>query len=169
MPKNTKGGKKHKSKKNTVTKSRKLEDIAKNFSNNTCQSYGQIIKVSGNRRFKVRCQIINQPTELREMTCRITGSCRKFVKMNDYVLLDVFDFNHNQAQIIEVYSPEEIEALKRNKLWDYPSVTENAEQIEKEIRFGDPALSMPDSDSETEQEQEYSNDDEDSEDDIDLI
>lgn len=119
MPKNTKGGSKHKKSKNYVPKERKTDLIRKDTNPEELESYGKVIKAAGNRRFSVCCQKADNPNELITIMCKIKGSFRKRVKTDDYVLVKHFGFSE-QAQIIDVYSNNELEMLKTNEMWDFP-------------------------------------------------
>jgi len=119
MPKNTKGGSKHKRKKNYVVKERKPDAICKDTNPEELEAYGKVIKAGGNRRFSVCCQKIDNPDELTILMCRIKGSFRKRVRNDDYVLVKHFGFS-DQAQIIDVYTNDELAVLKMRELWDFP-------------------------------------------------
>lgn len=126
MPKNQKGGTGHKKRKNKpVIKQRKLDEIAKDSNPEEKESYGKVVKAMGNRRFQVCCQDINKKGEFKTLICRLRGSYRKIVGSEDYVLVKVFDFNDNQAQIVDVYTVDEVRLLQKAGLWDYPDNIES--------------------------------------------
>ncbi len=117
MPKNTKGGTGHKKQKNSSShpKLRRAVDIAKK--KDEFEVYGRVLRSLGNRRMEVYTQIPNS-TEHQTVVCRIRGSLRKRIIPDDYVLVQLFDFNTKQGQIADVYAHEEVETLIRANLWD---------------------------------------------------
>ncbi len=120
MPKNTSGGSGHKRQKNkpTGTRVRRAVDIAKKA--DECEVYGRVLRSLGNRRMQVYTQIPGS-TEYQTIVCRIRGSLRTRISPDDYVLVQLFDFNTNQGQIAEVYDQSDIEILQRANLWDMTS------------------------------------------------
>jgi len=107
--------------KNNLTKTRRIEDIAKDFDKTTFEIYGQVTKTLGNRRFGVNIQNIDNPSEIiGNIVCSIKGSFRRKIVVDMYVLVKLFDFNQEQGQIIDGYTPDEIQALKASDKWDYP-------------------------------------------------
>jgi translation initiation factor IF-1 len=120
MPKNTSGGSGHKRQKNKPNgaRVRRAADIAKK--SDECEVYGRVLKPLGNRRMQVYTQIPGS-TEYQTIVCRIRGSLRTRISPDDYVLVQLFDFNTNQGQIAEVYTQSDIEILQRANLWDMTS------------------------------------------------
>ena len=116
MPKNN-----HKGKKKRVVKTRRLEDIAKDFDPATFEVYGQVTKILGNRRFEIVVQQLKKPSETYgTIICSIKGSYRRRIVQDNYVLVKLYDFNINQGQIIDSYSEDEIASLKACNKWDFP-------------------------------------------------
>lgn len=132
MPRNTKGGSKHKRKKNYVVRERKPDSICKDPDPTELEAYGKVIKAGGNRRFSVCCQKANEPAELTTIMCRIKGSFRKRIRPDDYVLVKHFGFS-DQAQIIDVYNPDELTGLKLRDMWDFPEEEVVTKHQEKEL------------------------------------
>lgn len=148
MPRNTKGGSKHKRKKNYVVKERKPDVICKDMNPEELEAYGKVIKAVGNRRFSVCCQKKDNPQELTTMMCKIKGSFRKRIKPDDYVLVKHFGFC-DQAQIVDVYTDNELEVLKMRGMWDFPEDDVVTKQKEADL------YDLPDiSDDESESEEE---------------
>jgi len=116
---NFKGGSKHKRRKNHVVKTRRPDDIRKSDDPTALEAYGKVGNAMGNRRFTVYCQNRSNSSELVTMLCKIRGGFRRRVKAGDYVLVTYFGFS-DQAQIVDVYSIEELEVLKQNNYWDFP-------------------------------------------------
>lgn len=110
-PKKSKG---NKSKSGNEPKTRKLEDIAKA---EKFESYGYVTKALGNKRFKV--DINDTQGQRKSMVCALKGSCRKFVTVESYVLVVLYDFNEDQGQIVDVYTDSEVQSLKKANLWDF--------------------------------------------------
>lgn len=139
------GNKKGKGKKGgNAVKTRRLEDIAKDYDPKTFEVYGQVDKVLGNRRFEVKVQRLTAPSEIAgTITCSIKGSFRQRICRDMAVLVKLYDFNTMQGQIIDGYSTDELGALKAAGMWDYPLNTQSVQ---------DKPLSDSDSDSESESE-----------------
>ena len=118
MPGKKKGGKRR----NNVIKTRRLEDITKDFDPKTFEVYGKVTKILGSRRFNVSIQNLNHPSDISgTIICSIKGSYRRNITVDMYVLVKLFDFNINQGQIIDSYNPDEVAALKTAEKWDYPT------------------------------------------------
>lgn len=118
MPGKKKGGGRRKS--NTI-KTRRLEDITKDFDASTFEVYGQVKKAVGNRRFDVEVQDLHNPKQIKgTINCSIKGSYRRRITNDQYVLVKLYDFNTEQGQIIDSYSSEEVQSLKTAEMWDYP-------------------------------------------------
>ena len=133
MTKNTKGGSKHKKSKNMsskIKKDRKVDSIRKEP--DELYGYGKVTKVCGNKRFAVYCQ---SPNGMTMLICKLKGSFRMNVKLDDYVLVNHFGFS-DQAQIINVYSPEEVQSLKDYGYWDFSEAEISSVPV--------PNLDMPD-------------------------
>jgi translation initiation factor IF-1 len=106
--------------------SRSIKDIA--CDNNEGQSYGKIIKDEGNRRFRTQ---VGFGENQREMVCSIRGAFRKRVTVDSYVLVQIYEFNHNQAQIMDVYSDKEIDQLRIVGL--FPNEAEMMQSKDEEV------------------------------------
>jgi translation initiation factor IF-1 len=121
MPKNTKGGTGHKKQKNSSAhpKVRRAVDIGKK--SDEFEVYGRVLRSLGNRRMEVYTQIPNSPSEYQTVVCRIRGSLRKRIVPDDYVLVQLFDFNLKQGQIADVYTLDEVQSLVRANVWDMTS------------------------------------------------
>ena len=153
MPRNTKGGTGHKKRKNKPTiKTRKVEEIAKDFNREEFEVYGQVLSARGNRRFEVRCQQIDEPDETFSLICSIKGSYRKRISKDAYVLIKLFNYNpgapasKQQGQIIDSYTGDELRAIKSSGLWDFP---EGEDKPKRDMEMPD----MSDSDSETDEDE----------------
>lgn len=117
------GGSKGKRGKNKpVAAIRKIDEIAK--LPDMCQSYGVVLQPLGNKRFRVKCQSPEDPSTLIELNCPLKRSIRTTVEKDRYVLVQLFDFNHNQGWIIEQYTDSEVNALRKQGRWDFPKSQE---------------------------------------------
>ena len=74
------------------------------------QSYGNVLKALGSRRFDVQCQ----DGVLRK--CQVRGSMRnrKFVNVGDIVIVCLRDFQDGKGDIVHVYSNDEARTLKNS-------------------------------------------------------
>ena len=101
MP-NTKGGKKHKRNKNQQKESKNLR------LKEPGQEYAQIIKCKGNCRFDVLC------FDGKERMAIMCGSMRnrKFVNLNEIVLVSLRDWQDNVCDIIDNYDENLTRKLK---------------------------------------------------------
>lgn len=143
MPKNTKGGSGHKKTKNTSgLRGRKIESMRKNPDPAELESYGKVTKASGNRRFVVDCQKPGTSGVV-TISCVIRGSMRHRVNTDNYVLVKHFGFS-NQAQIIDVYSQDEVELLKSYGYWDYSDAPSSGDKSKS--TYGDDLISDDDDD-----------------------
>lgn len=72
------------------------------------QEYAHVIKIEGNNRCRVKCG--DGVTRL----AVIRGSMRKkiWIKLNDYVLVGLRDFQDNKCDIIGKYSDEDVRNLR---------------------------------------------------------
>lgn len=88
--------------------------------------YGIVKKCSGSRRFSV---LIQDPENesTRTITCGLKGSIRKFVRTDALVLVALYEFNKNQGQIIDIYTSEEVNAMRRNNCWDFDAALDEDE------------------------------------------
>jgi translation initiation factor IF-1 len=120
MPKNTKGGSGHKKQKNKPmgNKIRRAVDIAKKPEE--FEVYGRVLRPLGNRRMEVYTQIPNS-NEYQTIVCRIRGSLRTHMAVDDFVLVQLFDFNTKQGQIADVYSSADVDTLIHARCWDMTS------------------------------------------------
>ena len=102
MPGNTKGGKKYKRNKNQQVKSKnlRLKEVG--------QEYAQINKCKGNCRFDVLC------FDGKERMAIMCGTMRnrKFVNVNDIVLVSLRDWQDNVCDIIDNYDENLTRKLK---------------------------------------------------------
>ena len=143
MPPGNKKGRKG----GNAVKTRRLEDISKDFDPKTFEVYGQVEKVLGNRRFEVKVQNLKVPSEMAStIICSIKGSFRQRIGRDMPVLVKLYDFNTKQGQIIDGYSTDELGALKAAGMWDYP-MSIQVTQTQTDDRLSD---IMSDSDSDDE-------------------
>ena len=72
------------------------------------QTYGNVTKALGSRRFDVQCQ----DGVLRK--CQVRGSMRnrKYVNMGDVVIVSLRDFQDGKGDIVHVYTGDEVRTLK---------------------------------------------------------
>lgn len=123
MPKNTKGGKRHKRSRGFSTADRKPHDIAKDAKDG--QLYGLVMKAVGNRRFIVKCQAKTDEDPYLEVNCGLKGSYTKTIKAGQYVLLQDWQFERNaqpRGTIIDGYTDNEVKKMDTHGLWDYNDV-----------------------------------------------
>ena len=104
MP-NKKGGKKHKrgKKDGFETKALRLKEDG--------QEYAQIKALKGNCRFDVFC------FDGKDRMATLCGTMRKrkFVNLNDVVLVSLRDFQDDKCDIIDLYDDNQVRALKESK------------------------------------------------------
>lgn len=98
MPKNVKGGNKHKKQKNNNTMSDK--DII--FKDSNEQDYGKVIKLLGN------CRVLLLCNDKKERLGIIRGNMRKkmWINMDNVVLYSKRDYEDDKVDIIFVYKNE---------------------------------------------------------------
>ncbi len=158
MPKNTKGGTGHKKQKNSSAhpKTRRAVDIAKKSAE--FEVYGRVLRPLGNRRMEVYTQIPDSKTEYQTVMCRIRGSLRKRIAQDDYVLVQLFDFDIKHGQIADVYTLDEVEALKKIGMWDMTDFKPDLTGKPKEADDGEEIYSSSSSDEESVKEKEPDND-----------
>jgi translation initiation factor 1A len=130
MPKNTKGGKKHKRGKNLTTDKREL--IFKEDG----MEYGQAVKMLGSGHVEVFC--FDGVTRLG----KIRGKMRKrvWIAVGDMVLVGLREFEHDRCDVMYKYNSDEARNLKA--YGEIPTdvvVNENEfdEESDVEIVFGD--------------------------------
>ena len=106
MPKNTKGGKKHKTHKNSTESSKRPLYLKESG-----QEYAIICKLLGNSRLEIKCG----DDKIRLGIIR--GSMKKKIWLNtdDYILVALREFEDGKADIIHKYYPEEVNILKKEK------------------------------------------------------
>ncbi len=129
MPKNTKGGKKHKRGKNYSTGD-KRELIFKEDG----QEYGQTVKMLGSGHVEVFC--FDGVTRLG----KIRGKMRKriWINVGDMVLVGLREFELDRCDIMYKYNPDEARNLKvYGEIPTDVTVNENEEESDVEIVFGD--------------------------------
>ncbi len=150
MPKNTKGGSGHKKQKNKPigSRMRRAIDIAKQAKE--FEVYGRVIRPLGNRRMEVYTQIPDS-NEYQTITCRIRGSLRTRMAPDDYVLVQLYDFNTKQGQIADVYTSADVDALRHANLWD---MTDYKPDLTGRPVDADHGLPSSDEDSDFEEESE---------------
>ena len=141
---NKKGGKKHKR-----GKKDSFETKALRFKEDG-QAYAQIKTCKGNCRFDVFC------FDGKDRMATLCGTMRKrkFVNLNDVVLVSLRDFQDDKCDIIDVYDDNQVRALKESK-----EISESI-KLEEENEFSEDLDGI-----------EFTNEmptDEDEEDDIDL-
>jgi len=117
MTKNTSGGSGHKkrSHSSSVLPVKDINELAKKPENK--EVYGKVVRAMGNRRFEVACQMPDN--SVKNINCSIRGSFKKLILKDDYVLVQLFDFNDRQAIILTSYTQDDVFKLRRAKLWDY--------------------------------------------------
>ena len=119
MP-NKKGGKKYKRGKRNMDIERIL--IKKNIDEN--QEYGKITQVNGNARFNVFCfDGID-----RLGICAGNIKKKKWVNLNDIVLVSLWEFQDEKCSIIHTYEEDEVKKLKNEK--EFPSSIKLEEENE---------------------------------------
>jgi translation initiation factor IF-1 len=134
--------------------SRRLEEISKDFNRDEHEVYGYVTKSVGNRRFSVLVQGLDNPDEVEPLICSMKGSFRRRISPETYVLVKLFDFSTvKQGQIIDNYSPDEVDALKAADMWDYP--TFKTQQVAEP--WSD-APGMPEADSSTDTDSDSDSD-----------
>ena len=103
MPKNKTGG-------NGAKKAKKFIESKSVRLKNDNELYGKIIKVLGNCRFNVLCEDgIDRIGILRGKFRK-----KKYVNLNNIVLLEIWDFQNNKISIIDVYSDDYVKKLKKS-------------------------------------------------------
>lgn len=150
MPKNTRGGKKGRGKKNTPKESKELITKIDGQS-----EYGKVTSVNGNGRFT----ILNIDGISR--TGIVRGTMRKKVWINngDLVLTELWDFQNNKCSIIHKYTPEDTDKIvKSNAL---PSNFLNSDLIDSEKSMYNPFdIDSSDSDDEKSDDKKLSDENE---------
>lgn len=162
MPGKNRGGKKHKrGKKQTTTRIRNLDDIAKRQDHGGTVVYGRVMKPTGNRRFEVLCQKDDEKSatgqgddELQTLVCSLKGSYRKRISKHMYVLVQLHDYNVSQGIIIDSYTEDEVEGLKEADLWDYPEGEIDESEASAAVDDMGVPLDLLGSDTESESEDE---------------
>jgi translation initiation factor 1A len=104
MPKKGKGGKKHrKSKNDTATTKRELT------LRDEGQEYAVVLKMLGDGRLTAACN------DGKERLGIIRGAMRKrvYIRVDDFILLGLREFQDDKADVIHKYSPEEVRSLKK--------------------------------------------------------
>jgi len=123
MGKNTTGGSGHKKRKNNITTTiiPKIDDLARDR-NNPLEVYGLVLNALGSCRFQVACQKHGDYKSIVNINCSLRGALHKKRRVNkgDYVLVNLFEFDVTHGGIIQVYTPEDVSALKRANRWDFP-------------------------------------------------
>lgn len=112
MPKNKTGGSKHKKSKKVIeNKSLRLKQ--------TNELYGKVTQVLGNCRFKVLCE------DGLERIGILRGKYRKrkYINLDNIVLLEIWEFQNDKISIIETYYDDQVKNLK--KLDELPSLLLN--------------------------------------------
>ena len=131
MPKNKRGGNKHRRSKKTFNSgSRKPQDIARKKSDD--ELYGLVTKALGNRRFSVKCQPVKDGYDYSEVNCGLKGSCDKFIKAGMYVLVQNWEFHAGttpKGTIIDAYTSAEVRKMDACGLWDYDDKVERKDDI----------------------------------------
>ena len=158
MP-NTKGGKKHKRNKNQQKESKNLR------LKEPGQEYAQIIKCKGNCRFDVLC------FDGKERMAIMCGAMknRKFVNLNDIVLVSLRDWQDSKCDIIDNYDENLVRKMKDKGL-----VPESIKlDVDKQYSDDDDdnlgfVFSTDIPNSESDEEKNETSDDESSEEDIDI-
>jgi len=130
MVKNTTGGSKHKK----FAKNR--EDVEKfNIKNliksDEDQEYAYIINVLGNCRFNVEC------SDNKNRLAHIRGKLKKRTWCNegDIILISLRDFQDDKCDIIQKYTPEQIQILIENKEIPEFLIKKKAGYLDDEITF----------------------------------
>ena len=152
MPKNKRGGSKHKKAKNSVTDTniRLKEDN---------QEYAKVISILGNCRFNIQC------SDGIERLGILRGNMRKkkFVNKDDIVLIEKWDdLQTGKSSIIDVYKEEHVKKLK--KMNEIPSlffIDESSDcynpfdaTIDSTLNYFDVLSSDKESDEESDEESE---------------
>ena len=156
MPKNKKGGKKHKKNKRDSYESSALR-LKEELEG---QEYAQVTRCKGNCRFDVRCG------DGKERAAILCGAMRKrrFIGMRDLVLISIRDFQDNICDIIDSYDENQSRKLKDGgHLPDSFKLEEDnpfSEVMDDSITFSN---DIPDSSDEEEKEKEEEEDTEEEE------
>ena len=105
MPKNCRGGKKHKRNKNNNIENKALR------MKEDGQEYAKIIRCKGNCRFDVIC------CDGKERAAILCGAMRKrrYVNQDDFVLVSLRDFQDDICDIIDLYDEYQVRTLKQDK------------------------------------------------------
>ena len=106
MPKNTKGGKKHKTHKNSTESSKRQL-----FIKEPGQEYAIVSKLLGNCRVEIKCG----DDKIRLGIIRGTMKKKVWLTTDDYILVALREFEDDKADIIHKYYPEEVNILKYEK------------------------------------------------------
>lgn len=130
MPKNIKGGNKHKKQKNSNVNEEQII-MLKNDEN---QDYGYVIKLLGN------CRVLLLCNDKQERLGIIRGNMRKrqWINLNNLILYSKREYEDDKVDIIFVYTNEminnnnELKKIKINKSNNVDNLLEENENISEE-------------------------------------
>ena len=156
MPKNKIGGSKHKKAKNYI------ESSSIRYKENH-ENYGKVIRILGNCRFTVLCDDGLERLSI----MRGKFKKRKFINLNDIVLLEIWDFQDDKSSIVHVYNEDNIRKLRKTN--NFPK-TFYEEETDIEDNYSSFNIINYESDIEEDEEDEEDKEDkeEDKEEEIDL-
>ena len=137
MPKNTKGGKKHKKyKKETDCQNKEILLVE----NGGEQFYALVTKHYGNGRVQVT--YINSEGKAIDSLGNIRGKFRRrkganFVNINNIVIISEREFDKDKCDIIHVYKPDEIITLRNRGVFNSKLVPNDSKFQEDDFEFKD--------------------------------
>lgn len=130
MPKNKKGGSKHKKRKNKDILESTKRKLVKRLGDK--DEYAIVRKALGNCRFTVICtnQHNNDKDECKERIAHIRGKLKRVrVRIGDVILVAIRPYQDTKCDIVHIYFPDEIEKLKQqgelDQLDDFASYNNN--------------------------------------------
>jgi len=137
MPKNTKGGKKHKKYKKATDSQNKEILLAEDGGG---QYYALVTKHYGNGR--VQLIYINSEGKAIDSLGNIRGKFRKrkganFVNVNNIVIISEREFAKDKCDIIHVYKPDEITTLRNRGVFSSKLVSSNSKFPDDDFEFKD--------------------------------
>ena len=115
MPKNTQGGKKYKQQKHKNNDSNQVLSLYKPTDG---QEYATVTKLLGNSQVLARFYDLRDK-RMNEIICFLRPGLKKkrqFAKLDSIIIISLRDFEKNKADVIYVYSDEDVKRLKRKNL-----------------------------------------------------
>lgn len=88
------------------------------------QVYGVALRALGDRHFEVECQ------DKCKRRCKVRGAMRnrRYVRVGDVVLISLRDFKEMEADIVDVYTSEQVRAMRKDGI-----LLVEGKQLETEI------------------------------------